>query len=313
MVKKEKGEVNILRKILGFVPGILYNILIIFCVLLIAIIVMQRLTDSNRSINGYKIFKVVSGSMVPKYDVGEVVICKETPVEDIKVGNAIVYRGKIGELSGKLVMHEVIAINQDANNELKFYARGLNNSKGDPEISESQILGVVIFKSRILSLLYRLATSVYSSFIIITILVINVFVSFKSGDKKELPKEEKSPKKEKTNEVKTNKELQEEIETLKNEIQELKSQEDAKENLENDKTDNEDIDKKVVEMAESKAKSSTPKKTTTKSNTSKNATAKNNTQKKTTTKSSSEKKKTSKKEKKEEVVIDAKQGSDKID
>ena len=55
MGRKEKGKFNILKKMLGFVPGILYNILIIFCVLLIAIIVMQRLTDSNRSIKGYKI------------------------------------------------------------------------------------------------------------------------------------------------------------------------------------------------------------------------------------------------------------------
>ena len=181
MGKKEKKEVTNGKKILGFILGILYNMLIIFCVILIAIIVMQRFSDSNKSLGGYRIFKVVSGSMVPKYDIGEVVICKDTPVEEIKVGQAIVYRGKIGELNNKIVMHEVVSINYDENNEIKFYAKGLNNSKGDPEISESQIMGVVKVKSFILSLLYQLATSFYSSFIIIIILVINVFVSFKSG------------------------------------------------------------------------------------------------------------------------------------
>ena len=185
MSKKEKGEVNTVKKILGLIFKIVYDILIVFCVLLIVVIFMQRITDSNRSIKGYRIFKVVSGSMVPKYDVGEVVICKDTPVENIKIGNSIVYRGKIDDLNGKLVMHEVIAINHNENNELTFFARGLNNSKGDPEISESQILGVVKLRSKVLTLLYKLATSIYSSFVIVTILVINVFISFKSGKVRE--------------------------------------------------------------------------------------------------------------------------------
>ena len=42
--------------------------------------------------------------MIPKFNVGEVVICKETPGDKIKIGDAIVYRGKIGELNNKLVM-----------------------------------------------------------------------------------------------------------------------------------------------------------------------------------------------------------------
>lgn len=87
---------------------ILYNILVIWCILLILIIVMQKITDSNKSIGGYRIFRVVTGSMLPQYDIGEVVICKEIPANKIKKGNDIVYRGRIGELSGKIIMHEVV-------------------------------------------------------------------------------------------------------------------------------------------------------------------------------------------------------------
>ena len=172
MEKNDKSKVNKGEKMLSLIPDLLYNILVILCVIVIAIIVMQRLSDSNRSIGGYKIFKVVSGSMEPKYDVGEVVICKETEMEDIKIGDALVYRGKIGDLNGRIVMHEVIQISHDKNNNLTFFAKGLNNSKGDPEINESQVLGIVKFRSKILTLLYKLATSIYSAFAIITILVI---------------------------------------------------------------------------------------------------------------------------------------------
>ena len=185
MERKERIQLNIVKKLLYFLPKLLYNMLNFLCIALIAIIVMQRFSDSNKSLGGYKIFEVVSGSMVPKYDIGEVVICKETPVEDIKIGNAIVYRGKLGELNGKIVMHEVIAINQDENNELKFYAKGLYNSKGDPEISETQILGVVKFRSSILTLLHKLASNVYVIFIIIATLIVDLFFSFKTDKEQE--------------------------------------------------------------------------------------------------------------------------------
>lgn len=256
MVKKEKEQLNIPKKILSILPKLLYNILIVLCVILIAIIVLQRLTDSNRSIKGYKIFKVVSGSMIPKYDIGEVVICKDTPVEDIKIGNTIVYRGKIGDLSGKLVMHEVIAINHDQNNNLKFYARGLYNSEGDPEISESQIIGVVKFKSGILTLLYQLATSIYSSFIITTVLVINVFVSFKSGKVREVPKKELKEEiievdKEIENEVDEMQELddlQNEMQNLRNKIEKIKE----KENKKSKKPEKEDLEKDNISIENNK-------------------------------------------------------------
>ncbi len=181
MKSENTVELNIFRKIAKVFFRILYNLLTILCVILICIIVMQRVTDSNGSIAGYRIFRVISGSMIPRYDIGEVVICKEIPSDDIKIGDAIVYRGKDGELNGKLIMHEVIAKNYDENNNLTITAKGLLNGMEDPDISENEVLGVVIFTSRILTSLYVLATSTYSAFIIIFILAINVFFSFKSS------------------------------------------------------------------------------------------------------------------------------------
>lgn len=183
-------KINIIKKILKIIFKILYNVLIIFCLILIAIIVMQKITDSNNSIAGYRLFRIISGSMSPKYDIGEVVICKETEGRNIKIGDEIVYKGKTKELKDKIVMHEVIEINYDENNNLQFYAKGLANNEEDPEVNEEQIYGVVKFKSNILTILYKLATSMYSSFIIITVLVINVFLSFKTANKRNKEKQD---------------------------------------------------------------------------------------------------------------------------
>ena len=181
-----RSKSDMAKKIVKIVFKILYQILIILCVLLIIIVVMQKVSDSNRTILGYRIFRVITGSMEPEYDIGTVVICKETPMNDIEIGQDIVYLGKYGEYNGKIIMHEVIGIDKDENgNNVNFHAKGLHSqSIEDPQIKPDQIFGTVKFKSRILTILYDLATSIYSSFIIVTILVLNVFISFKFTGKR---------------------------------------------------------------------------------------------------------------------------------
>ena len=181
-----RSKRDIAKKIIKIVFKILYQLLILMCILLILIIVFQKVTDSNRSIGGYRIFRVITGSMEPEYDIGQVVISKEVDMNSIKVGDDIVYLGKYGDYNGKIIMHDVTAIDKDENgNNVNFHAKGLHSgSIEDPEIKPNQIYGIVKFKSTILTVLYRLATSIYSAFIIITILVLNVFLTFKFSGKK---------------------------------------------------------------------------------------------------------------------------------
>ena len=113
MENDTRSKSDVAKKILKIVFKILYQILIILCVLLIIIVVLQKVSDSHRTILGYRIFRVITGSMEPEYDIGTVVICKEVDVNDIKVGNDIVYLGKYGEYNGKIIMHEVIGIDKE--------------------------------------------------------------------------------------------------------------------------------------------------------------------------------------------------------
>ena len=159
---------NIFKKAIKLVFKILYQILIVLCFILILIIVLQKVTNSNGSIAGYRIFRVITGSMIPQYDVGEVVISKEINPNKIKVGDDIVYMGTYGEYNGKIIMHEVIGIDKDEKgNNSNFHAKGLNtNSIEDPQIKADQIYGVVKYKSAVLTVLYKLATNIYSVFVI---------------------------------------------------------------------------------------------------------------------------------------------------
>ena len=176
-----------MEKVVKIVSKILYQILVVVCLVVAAVIILQKVTDSNRSIAGYRIFRVITGSMEPEYDVGEVVISKEVNPNSIKVGDDIVYLGTYGEYNGKIIMHSVIAIDTDKNGNLNFHAKGLHSSSvEDPQIKANQIYGVVKFKSEILTVLYKLATNIYSLFVIISVLVLNVFISFRLSGKNKI-------------------------------------------------------------------------------------------------------------------------------
>lgn len=179
-----KSKNIVVKKVIKIVLKILYQILVIICLIVAAVIILQKVTASNKSIAGYRIFRVITGSMEPEYDIGQVVISKEVDPNSIKVGDDIVYLGTYGEYSGKIIMHSVVGIEKDANGNLNFHAKGLHSSSvEDPQIKESQIYGVVKFKSKILTVLYKLATNIYSLFVIVLVLALNVFIAFrKSGE-----------------------------------------------------------------------------------------------------------------------------------
>lgn len=179
-----KSKNIVIKKVAKIVLKILYQILVIICLIVAAVIILQKVTASNKSIAGYRIFRVITGSMEPEYDIGQVVISKEVDPNSIKVGDDIVYLGTYGEYSGKIIMHSVVGIDKDANGNLNFHAKGLHSSSvEDPQIKDSQIYGVVKFKSKILTILYKLATNIYSLFVIVLVLALNVFIAFrKSGE-----------------------------------------------------------------------------------------------------------------------------------
>lgn len=230
-MREDKKRKSNPKKIIKIVLIILYQILVIMALILTAVIVLQRVTNSNGSIGGYKIFRVITGSMEPEYEVGQVVISKEVKPKDIQMGDDIVYLGRNGEYAGKIIMHSVVGIDTEENGDLIFHAKGLHSSSvEDPHIEEEQIYGVVKYKSTLLTILYNLATNIYSVFIIVIILVLNVFVAFNT------------PKKTKKRKVKKIAPIDEEPyeEAFDEELEENVEEEEIEEELEDD--ENEDIE-----------------------------------------------------------------------
>ena len=87
------------NKILKFIGNALYTLMCVLVILILVVVLMQRVTNNNVTIGGIRIFSVATGSMVPVYEVGDILISREVESEKIKVGDDLVYVGKAGSLS----------------------------------------------------------------------------------------------------------------------------------------------------------------------------------------------------------------------
>lgn len=164
------------NKALKIIGNILYYLLVIFIVLILLVVILQRVTKNNASIGGIRIFNIVTESMVPKYKVGDILISKSTSLDKIKVGDDIVYLGNKDTFTGKVVTHRVIDIEKNEDGTYLFHTKGIANTAEDPVVSGSQIYGVIIYKTVILSFISKIINNLYGFYFLIftplTILIV---------------------------------------------------------------------------------------------------------------------------------------------
>lgn len=156
------------------VAAIVQIMFVIVLVGFIIVVCLQRFSDNKISFFNYRMFTVISGSMEPKYKIGDVLISKEVDPATIKVGDAVSYLGTAGDFKDKVITHEVVSIKTGEDGKYLFQTKGIANLFEDPTISESQLYGVVIYRTVILSIIYRIVgtTIGFYLFIILPLLFI---------------------------------------------------------------------------------------------------------------------------------------------
>ena len=157
------------NKVLKFIGNALYTLMFVLVVLMLVVVIMQRTTNNNLTIGGIRMFSVATGSMVPVYEVGDILISREVKPEKIKVGDDLVYIGKEGSFKNKVVTHRVNLIEKQEDGNYKIITQGVANNAEDPEIDQTLVLGKVMFKMHILSSLGKLVRNVYMFYFLIFI------------------------------------------------------------------------------------------------------------------------------------------------
>lgn len=168
---KEKIQKIKNNKILKIISNIIYIIAFLIVLLMLIVVVLQRTTNNEVALGEYRIFVVATGSMEPKYQVGDVLVAKEIEPENIKVGDDIVYTGKDGSFKGKVVTHQVISIEKEEDN-FKIVTKGIANSAEDPEITQEQVMGKVIYKMKLLSVFEKAVSNNYVFFFVIFVPIV---------------------------------------------------------------------------------------------------------------------------------------------
>ena len=113
---KRKKKITTIAYII-IIPIIIYNICLI----------VQSIVKPNKtpSFFGIKTFVIVSGSMEPILNIGDVILVKDIQEDDIKINDIISYRE-----GQSIVTHRVIDIEENEN-EKKFITKGDNNNVKD--------------------------------------------------------------------------------------------------------------------------------------------------------------------------------------
>lgn len=186
-----------MRKILKLLYTIIKFIIWILVIALLAIILTQRISNNTKALAGFRIFTVVTESMVPVYNVGDAILVEQMDIEKLHVGDDITYIGTVDSFKDRIVTHRIISIEKSENpekGEYEIQTQGIANEEPDPKINETQIYGKVRYKIKIISKLNGIIGNLYSMyFVIIVPMALMIFFDFiiqrKDDDEDDFDKE----------------------------------------------------------------------------------------------------------------------------
>lgn len=183
---------NALKKAVFGILNVISIALIVIAVVALFIVVT---TESGEAPNffGYSMFRVISGSMEPELPVGSMIVVKRVEPEEVKVGDIITFFSTDPTLRGGVNTHRVVDID-DSGMDILFMTKGdANQFMDEYGAVGSNLIGVVIYDSKLIGTAVRLASNPLIFFPLLVIplgliLISNVVSTVKTA--KQLAEEE---------------------------------------------------------------------------------------------------------------------------
>lgn len=136
-IKQKINRKNKIKKVIDFIIYPIVLMLLICCI----IVVLQAIKNPGQTPNlfGYKFFNVISGSMKPNLEIGDIVIIKE--IENINKGDIITFKQQ-----DSIITHRVVdIINEDG--KIYYQTKGDNNNSNDENLVEyKDIEGIYVYR-----------------------------------------------------------------------------------------------------------------------------------------------------------------------
>ena len=183
-IKIKLNRKKIRKKIIKFLIIPIMIVLVLLCGYIGYLKFIKKTDDIN--IFGFRQYMVLTGSMEPNYNVGDLIIVKEKSQEEIKVGDVINYVTSNGK---DTITHRVIEIvNEDG--QTKYKTKGDNNSSADKSlVTYDQIQGTTVFKiDKIGAIITKFLTG--TGALIIVLLIILSYIHSNRVEEKRIARED---------------------------------------------------------------------------------------------------------------------------
>ena len=113
---------------------------IVFLVIIVnAFLIFQSINNPNKtpSIFGKKAFVIISGSMIPEINIGDVVLINDT--NDVKINDIIAFRR-----DSTVIVHRIVK-EMNINGEIMYQTKGDNNNVEDKELVQKSTIEGILF------------------------------------------------------------------------------------------------------------------------------------------------------------------------
>lgn len=199
------------RKILN----VIITVILILLIVLVVFLFIMRATGSTPSIFGFSVFRVQTDSMTPTLQVGDVILTKSVPAEEIHLGDIITYECRSGDLEGQTITHRVAMEPEERDG--VYYYRTKGDKEGaalDEEITYEQVKGRFECTMPLIDKLYSFFLSPLGLIVFIGVIVvlfgyemISLILSYRAIDDKDEdyyapPNRKKTTKRNKTRKAK---------------------------------------------------------------------------------------------------------------
>ena len=147
---------------------VFYNLLILITIFIVITIFFSA---QGKSLFGYRIYRIASGSMEPNLKVGDFIIIRKQNEYD--TGDIVTFVDK----ENYFVTHRIIMMNDD-----EFTTKGDANNTIDAPITKQQIIGKVVCKIHSLNFISYLLTRIEMWILVLVIGVITIIVFSKQKE-----------------------------------------------------------------------------------------------------------------------------------
>lgn len=123
--------IKLISKIFKIVSYCFFGLIVVLSIFVLTL----RFMGESPSIFGYSFYYVLTESMEPEIEAGDMILGENVDPSDLQVGDVITYLGETGEVRDKIITHKIVEIDGDI-----ITTKGVANHIPDPPIHSSQII-----------------------------------------------------------------------------------------------------------------------------------------------------------------------------